>query len=65
LFPFPLKILQAGAYFFGKSSEFHRLCDNLQVDNFKTKQLLGWSPPFLVSEGLKQTVLGSKYEKNF
>jgi UDP-glucose 4-epimerase len=35
-----------------------RLCGSLQVDIKKTKELLGWSPPINVEEGLRRTVAG-------
>lgn len=32
---------------------YQRLCDSLQVDVSKTRQLLNWSPPLSVDEGLQ------------
>ncbi len=39
----------------GKTEIARRLCDSLQVDIKKTKDLLGWVPPISVNEGLRQT----------
>jgi UDP-glucose 4-epimerase len=33
-----------------------RLCGNLQVDVTRARQLLGWSPPVPVAEGLRRAV---------
>jgi len=32
-----------------------RLCDNLQVNITKVREVLGWTPPVSVDEGLRQT----------
>lgn len=37
-----------------RPSLYNRLCGNLQVDISKAKTLLGWKPPFSVSEGLNK-----------
>ncbi|MGE6527564.1 UDP-glucose 4-epimerase family protein [Pseudomonas sp. NPDC077382] len=55
LLPVPAFLLQAGATVFGRRDMAQRLCDSLQVDISKTKQLLGWEPPMTVHEGLRRT----------
>lgn len=55
LLPVPASLLVAGAALFGKAELARRLCGNLQVDIAKTRELLGWSPPLSVDEGLRQT----------
>ncbi len=39
----------------GRADISQRLCGSLQVDIKKTKDLLDWSPPVSVNEGLRQT----------
>ncbi|PXX88895.1 hypothetical protein DIT71_17055 [Marinobacter vulgaris] len=40
----------------GKKALVQRLCGSLQVDISKTRQLLDWTPPFTVGQGLAGTV---------
>jgi nucleoside-diphosphate-sugar epimerase len=58
LLPVPVWALKAGASLLGKGDAVQRLCGNLQVDISKSRQLLGWNPPFSVDEGLKRAVGG-------
>ena len=58
LLPVPQKLVEAGATLLGRRALAQRLCGNLQVDITKTRELLGWEPPFSVSDGLKATALG-------
>jgi len=53
----PTNLIAFGARLFGRSDLSQRLCDSLQVDIRKTKDLLGWSPPVSVDEGLHQTAI--------
>jgi nucleoside-diphosphate-sugar epimerase len=55
LFPVPVWMLEAGAALLGKRDLSKRLCGNLQVDISKARDLLGWSPPVSVDEGLSVT----------
>ena len=55
LFKFPAALIKLGGKIFGKPDISQRLCGSLQVDITKTKELLGWSPPVSVDEGLRQT----------
>lgn len=48
----PLCWLRWGARLSGKSGIYDRLCGSLQVDIQKTLQLLEWTPPLTVDEGL-------------
>ena len=56
LIPVPVRWLTIAAAPLGKSGVVQRLCESLQVDISKTRQLLGWSPPIGVDEGLRRTV---------
>ncbi len=51
----PTVLITLGAKLIGRSGISRRLCGSLQVDIKKTKDLLGWSPPVSVDEGLRQT----------
>lgn len=55
LLPIPVAIIQFAAAMLGKISVAQRLCDNLQVDITKTKEMLNWSPPLTLDDGLKVT----------
>jgi nucleoside-diphosphate-sugar epimerase len=52
LLPVPVWMLQIGAALLGRRDLSQRLLGNLQVDISKTKNLLGWSPPLSLDEGL-------------
>ena len=51
----PAVLITLGAKLVDRSEIAQRLCGSLQVDIKKTKDLLGWSPPVSVNEGLRQT----------
>ena len=51
----PTALIVLGARLIGRSDISQRLCGSLQVDIRKTKDLLGWSPPVSMDEGLRQT----------
>ena len=53
LIPVPAKILGGVARVLGKGDFVQRLCGSLQVDIIKTRELLGWTPPVSVDEGLE------------
>lgn len=55
LFPFPASLLTLAASMLGKKNVADRLCQSLQVDTGKTRNLLGWSPPYTVEQGLQAT----------
>jgi len=54
----PVWMLEAGAALLGRRDLSQRLCGNLQVDISKAKDLLGWSPPVSVDEGLRRVAAG-------
>lgn len=55
LLPVPAAMIKFAAAMLGKASVAQRLCDNLQVDITKTKEMLNWSPPLSLDDGLKVT----------
>lgn len=52
LVPLPAGVLQFGAMLFGKRAVAKRLLGSLQVDISRARELLGWTPPLSVDEGL-------------
>jgi nucleoside-diphosphate-sugar epimerase len=58
LFYMPPALLEFGAQVLNKSSIYQRLCGSLQIDITKTSQLLGWTPPVSVNEGLRRAAEG-------
>lgn len=55
LIPVPVGLLKLGAALLGRSAVAQRLCGSLEVDIGKARELLGWSPPVSVDEGLRRT----------
>jgi nucleoside-diphosphate-sugar epimerase len=58
LLPIPARILMNGASLIGKQAVMQRLCNSLQVDITKTRELLAWSPPATVEEGFRAVARG-------
>lgn len=54
IFPFPTSMLSLGARALGRGEVAQRLCGSLQVDIEKNRQLLNWSPPVTVNDGLQR-----------
>ncbi len=57
LFYAPAAALRLGATVLGKQDVYQRLCGSLQVDIRKTCQLLDWTPPVSVDEGLRRATI--------
>ena len=55
LVPVPISWLKLAAAGLGKPELAQRLCGSLQVDISKTRQMLGWSPPLTIEQGLEKT----------
>jgi nucleoside-diphosphate-sugar epimerase len=55
LLPVPASLLKVGAALLGRRDIAQRLCESLQVDISKTRNVLGWNPPISVDEGLRRT----------
>ena len=58
LFYLPPALLKLGATGLNKPGIYQRLCGSLQLDIAKTRQLLGWTPPVSVDEGLRRAAEG-------
>lgn len=56
LVPIPPGMLTLGATLLGKKEVAQRLLGSLQVDIRKTRELLNWTPPVSVDEGLRKMV---------
>lgn len=56
IFPFPVSLIKFFGYILGKSKEFNRLTESLQVDINYTKKILNWSPPISVQEGIRRMI---------
>lgn len=56
LISIPLWMLKVGSMLLNKRDSLQRLSGNLQVDISKARDLLGWTPPLSVDEGLRRTV---------
>jgi nucleoside-diphosphate-sugar epimerase len=57
LFYMPSVALKLGATVLGKQSIYQRLCGSLQVDSSKARQMLDWTPPISVDEGLRRAAI--------
>jgi nucleoside-diphosphate-sugar epimerase len=60
LVPVPAGLLQLGATLLDRKAMAQRLLGSLQVDISKTRELLGWTPPVSVDEGLKRCFVVGK-----
>ncbi len=58
LFTVPIWMLGIAGVLSGKTSSINGLCDNLQVDISKARDILGWSPPVSPAEGVRRAMTG-------
>ncbi len=58
VFYMPLLWLKWGAVVLNKPGLYQRLCGSLQLDIERTRQMLDWSPPLSVDEGLRRAAEG-------
>jgi nucleoside-diphosphate-sugar epimerase len=56
LLSIPVPILQIAGQIVGRTKTVDRLCNNLQVDISKARNLLNWKPVISMDEGLRQCV---------
>jgi nucleoside-diphosphate-sugar epimerase len=59
LFPVPVPLLRLSGRAIGRLNEVDRLVGSLQIDSSATRELLGWTPPVGVEEGIKRMVMGT------
>jgi nucleoside-diphosphate-sugar epimerase len=57
LFPIPLSLMRLAGELTGKSAAVNRLTGSLTVDSSKIRRELGWTPPFTMEEGLRETAV--------
>jgi nucleoside-diphosphate-sugar epimerase len=56
LFPVPVSLLRLAGSALGKRAEIDRLVGSLQIDSSHTRQVLGWTPPVSIEEGIRRMV---------
>ena len=59
LVPVPVPLLRLAGSALGKRAEIDRLVGSLQIDSSHTRQVLGWTPPVSVQEGIRRMVQGA------
>jgi len=59
LFPAPVSLLRLAGGALGKRAEIDRLVGSSQIDSSHTRQVLGWTPPLSVQEGIRRMVQGA------
>ncbi len=64
LIPIPTPVIIASAFILGRNDIAQRLCNSLQVDISKTKELLNWVPLVCVDDTLQKTAQAYLNEKN-
>ena len=55
----PVPQLRLAGRALGKRAEIDRLVGSLQIDISHTRQVLGWTPPVSVEEGIRRMVQGA------
>ena len=56
LIPVPAFLFSLAGKLLGKQEMVDRLIGDLRVDSSKVAELLGWTPPFTVEQGIQETV---------
>ncbi len=56
LVPVPASLLLAAANLLGMGAQMRKLTGNLQVDSSETRNLLGWTPPLTLEQGIAKSV---------
>jgi len=56
LFPLSISLLKFLGSIFGRREEINRLVGSLRIDNSYTKEILNWTPPISVEEGIRRMV---------
>ena len=55
LISFPKFLLLFLSYLIGKKSEVKKLINSLNIDSKETQEIIKWTPPFSIDDGLKET----------
>lgn len=55
LLPVPAAVLRAAGILTGRQGDVNRLLASLEVDSSRIRDVLGWKPPFSMTEGLRET----------
>jgi nucleoside-diphosphate-sugar epimerase len=56
LFPVPIFLLKLLGSILGKQKEINRLVGSLKIDSSYTQEILNWTPPVSVAEGIRRMV---------
>ena len=56
LWPCPLPLLRLLSTVAGRRAEFSRLTESLVIDDRPLRDALSWTPPYTITEGLRQTI---------
>ena len=59
LLPVPVSLLRLVGRALGKQAEMDRLVGSLQIDSRHARELLDWTPPVSLAEGIRRMVEGS------
>ena len=59
LVPVPVPLLRLAGSALGKRAEIDRLVGSLQINSSHTRQVLGWTPPVSIQEGIRRMVQGA------
>jgi len=63
LLPIPPALMMRAGGLLGKRAEVERLCGSLALDISKSRELLGWTPPVQVEEGLARLAAWSREQE--
>ncbi|MFZ6817400.1 UDP-glucose 4-epimerase family protein [Undibacterium sp. Ji22W] len=55
LLPFPAGLINFSATLIGKKNIADRLCQSLSIDSSKARDLMQWTPPYSVQQGLRES----------
>ncbi|MBM9602693.1 NAD-dependent epimerase/dehydratase family protein [Desulfopila inferna] len=56
LISLPVNVIEFSALLVRRKKEVKMLCGNLQVNIARAREMLGWTPPVTIAEGLRRTV---------
>ena len=65
LFSLPTTLMRVAAKLVGKADIYERLYGSLQVDIEETKNVLGWSPPYSIQDGMHEMAIAFKNKNTF